>query len=101
MNLKVDNASMVSRLHTDPNVYSEYNLLEKVVAFLDDNDTPLSYSEIVNMLRHEVIKTTWDSLETKYYELYYAPTFDDKVNALQEQTSVIWFDEEEVIFLKF
>ena len=101
MNLKVDNASMVSRLHTDPNVYSEYNLLEKVVAFLDDNDTSLSYSEIVNMLRNDIIDATWGFVEVKYFEFDQEPDRADTLDMLEEQTLRIWFDEEEVIILKF
>lgn len=101
MNLKVDNASIIDRLYQDVNVDSEYNLIEKVVAFLDDNDIALSYSEIVNMLRNDVIDATWGFVETAYFEFDREPGRVDTLDMLEEQTSVIWFDEEEVIFLKF
>lgn len=101
MNLKVDNVSIIDRLYQDVNVDSEYNLIEKVVSFLDDNDIALSYSEIVNMLRNDIIDATWGFVEAEYFELDREPDRADTLDMLEEQTSVIWFDEEEVIFLKF
>ena len=101
MNLKVDNVSIIDRLYQDVNVDSEYNLIEKVVSFLDDNDIALSYSEIVNMLRNDIIDATWGFVEAEYFEFDREPDRVDTLDMLEEQTSVIWFDEEEVIFLKF
>lgn len=101
MNLKVDNTGIIDRLYQDANVDSEYNLIEKVVAFLDDNDVSLSYSEIVNMLRNDIIDATWGFVETAYFEFDQEPDRADTLDMLEEQTWVIWFDEEEVIFLEF
>lgn len=101
MNLKVDNAGIIDRLYQDANVDSEYNLIEKVVEFLDDNDVSLSYSEIVNMLCNGIIDATWGFVEAEYFEFDHEPDRADTLDMLEEQTSVIWFDEEEVIFLKF
>lgn len=101
MNLKVDNTGIIARLYQDANVDSEYNLIEKMVKFLDDNDVSLSYSEIVNMLRNDVIDATWGFVEAVYFEFDREPDRAYTLNRLEELTSVIWFDEEEVIFLNF
>lgn len=53
------------------------------------------------MLRNDVIDATWGFVETAYFEFDQEPDRADTLDMLEEQTSVIWFDEEEVIFLKF
>lgn len=101
MKLEIDSFVLANMLSEDVNADTEDNVIEKTVEFLEEIDNTLSYQDIVDMLCNEVEYMTWDFFKTAYYTADQEPTREDMLGMLNENTSVIWFDEEEVIFLDF
>lgn len=101
MKLEIDSYVLANMLSEDVNADTEYNVIEKTVEFLEEIDNTLSYQGIVDMLCNEVEYMTWDFFKTAYYTVDQEPTHEDMLDMLNENTSVIWNDDDEVIFLTF
>ena len=101
MKLEIDNIVLANMLSEAVNVDSAYNVIEKTVEFLEEIDNTLSYQDIVDMLWNEVEYMTWDFFKATYYTADQEPTREDMLDMLNENTSVIWNDDDEVIFLTF
>ena len=101
MKLEIDNIVLANMLSEDVNADTEYNAIEKTVEFLEEIDNTLSYQDIADMLCNEVEYMTWDFFKTAYYTADQQPTREDMLDMLNENTSVIWNDDDEVIFLTF
>lgn len=101
MKLEIDSFVLANMLSEDVNADTEYNVIEKTVEFLEEIDNTLSYQGIVDMLCNEVEYMTWDFFKTTYYTVDQEPTREDMLDMLNENTSVIWNDDDEVIFLTF
>lgn len=101
MKLEIDNIVLANMLSEDVHADTEYNVIEKTVEFLEEIDNTLSYQDIVDMLCNEVEYMTWDFFKTTYYAADQEPTREDMLDMLNENTSVIWNDDDEVIFLTF